>query len=120
MGAGGLATMEEANLQRNSIKIRAHGGIRAACFGRGTLVSAGGALAFSIWRRRSEHAPGGGPSPLWLLLPPKSPKFAKNHHIEVQILAAAVPSPGTCTGCHRYPWEGNQSPADAHKRPQAE
>jgi hypothetical protein len=60
MGAGGLATMEEANLQRNSIKIRAHGGIRAACFGRGTLVSAGGALAFSIGRRRrSVHAPGG-------------------------------------------------------------
>jgi hypothetical protein len=36
MGAGGgLPTMEEAKLQRRSIKIRAQGGKRPACFGCG-------------------------------------------------------------------------------------
>jgi hypothetical protein len=37
----GLATMEEAKLQRNSIKIRAHGGIRAACFEHGDACARG-------------------------------------------------------------------------------
>jgi hypothetical protein len=33
--------MKEANLQRSSIKIRSHGGIRTACFGHGDVCARG-------------------------------------------------------------------------------
>jgi hypothetical protein len=64
MGAGsGLPTMEEAKLQRSSIKIRAQRGKRPACFGCGDACAR--RQCTGLLHRAA------------VLLPPKSPKITK-------------------------------------------
>jgi hypothetical protein len=118
--AGGLATMEEANLQRSSIKIRAHGGIRAACFGRGDACACGQCSGLLNRTAAAVCARAGGAVAAVSVV---TAKIAENRRKSPYWGAdfggggaKGDDGPGTCTGRHHYPWEGCQSPAAAHKR----
>jgi hypothetical protein len=74
-GGGGLVMIGEAKLKMSSDKLHAPCSVQVACFRRGDAYG---------WRAVPWLLPQGssgglgahrGPSPLWLLLPPKSPKI---------------------------------------------
>jgi hypothetical protein len=121
MGAGGgLATMAEAKLQRRSIKIRAHGGIGAACFGRGDACERGWCpgllhrVAAAVCARAEEAVAAVGVA---------TAEIAKNNHIWMQNSAAATQKAATAAALARAatptPGEWARALLALHKRPQA-
>jgi hypothetical protein len=121
MGAGGgLVRMEEVKPQRSTLNFAPVEVNRRPVLGVRMLELVGGALATSIGLRWWSVRALSGPSPPWVLPPPKSPKITTFGSRSWRQWRQMRRRPrGACTGRRLYSWEGGQGPAAVQKRPQA-